>query len=243
MLVLTFLVALLYSSVGHGGASGYLAVLALFGFTPDEMRSSALLLNLLVAGVAFANYFRAGHFERRLFWPFALSSIPFAFIGGRSTAPPKVYAALLAAALAFAAFRLIMPSPETGRTDNSPPSAPLALALGAAIGLLSGLVGVGGGIFLSPLMILLGWADARRTAAVSAAFIWVNSAAGLLGQASRFASHQPLTLWPLALAALAGGLIGSRAGARSFTPLLLRRVLGVVLLTAALKLGRIALGA
>ncbi|MBI3553613.1 MAG: sulfite exporter TauE/SafE family protein [Elusimicrobia bacterium] len=239
LLPLIFLVALLYSSVGHGGASGYLAALALCGFAPAEMKASALILNLLVAGIAFFNYWKAGHFNARLFWPFAAASIPLAFLGGLIQLPPRTYSLLLAAALAVAAWRLILPSGAPG-SRSTPPSLPAAAATGGGIGLLSGLVGVGGGIFLSPLMILLGWADAKTTAGVSAAFIWVNSAAGLYGHLSQQGA-QTLSLWPLAAAAGAGGLAGSYAGAKKLTAVWLRRLLGLVLLIAAFKLVRVAL--
>ena len=233
ILLLVFTVAVLYSSVGHGGASGYLAALALCGFAPAEMRASALQLNLLVAGIAFANYRQAGHFNARLFWPFAAASIPLAYLGGRISVPPRTYAWLLCLTLAAAALKLILPDPK--KTAPAPPALPAAAAVGGAIGLLSGVVGVGGGIFLSPLMILMGWADAKTTAGVSAAFIWVNSAAGLLGHLHGGASSA-LPLWPLAVSAAAGGLIGSSVGARRLTPLSLRRVLGAVLLVAAYKI-------
>jgi hypothetical protein len=230
---LVFLVAALYSSVGHGGASGYLAALALCGYAPAEMKTSALLLNLLVAGIAFVNYRRAGHFNARLFWPFAVASIPAAFVGGLMKIAPSVYAGLLAFALVAAALRLILP--DFKKSTPSPPNLPISAAVGAGTGLLSGMVGVGGGIFLSPIVILCGWADAKTTAGISAAFIWVNSAAGLLGQL-RQGMPGALSLWPLALCAAAGGLIGSNVGARRLTPMGLRRLLGAVLLVAAYKI-------
>ncbi len=233
LLALLCLVALLYSSVGHGGASGYLAALSLFGHPPAAMRDSALLLNLLVSGIAFLSYRRAGHFEAGLLWPFAASSIPLAFLGALLKVSPGTYSGLLALALVFAALRLMMREPGTG--GEKPPSLPLALAAGAGIGLLSGIVGVGGGIFLSPLMLLLGWADVKRTAATSAAFIWVNSAAGLLAGLGQRGTAA-LWLWPLVGAALLGGLLGSTLGARLLAPLILRRALGLVLLVAAFKL-------
>lgn len=236
---LIFLVALLYSSVGHGGASGYLAALSLFAFAPAEMKASALLLNLVVAAVAFFNYWKADHFENRLFWPFAAASIPLAFLGGLVSLPAMAYSLLLSGVLAFASYRLMLPEAAPA-PQFQPPAVPVALGVGGGIGLLSGLVGVGGGIFLSPLMILLGWADAKRAAAVSAAFIWVNSAAGLYGQLSR-QGPRTLSLWPLAAAALLGAILGSYAGARRLSTLSLRRVLGLVLLIASCKLVRLAL--
>lgn len=240
LLGLVFLVALAYSSVGHGGASGYLAVLSFFGFAPALMAPSALLLNLLVAGLSFLSYFRAGHFVPRLLWPFLLTSVPFAFLGAVLGASSKVYSLLLAGALIFAAFRLFAAMPKGG--DESfvkPPTLWVALPVGAAIGFVSGVVGVGGGIFLSPLILLLGWADAKRTAAASAAFIWINSAAGLYGHLSRTAVDWSALGWFVG-AAFAGGVLGSWLGARQLAGVWLRRILGVVLLLAAVKLLRSA---
>ncbi len=238
LLALVFLVALAYSSVGHGGASGYLAVLSFFGLAPAAMAPSALLLNLLVAGLSFTSYLRARHFVFRLLWPFLLTSVPFAFLGGLVGVSPQVYMLLLAAVLLFAAFRLLVVVPaQQEEYFVKPPSLAVALPVGAAIGFLSGIVGVGGGIFLSPLLILLHWADAKRTAAVSAAFIWINSLAGLYGQLSRKHVDWSGLLW-LVAAAFAGGLVGSWLGSRRFRGLWLCRILGVVLLLATVKLLR-----
>ncbi len=233
---LVFLVAAAYSSVGHGGASGYLAVLGFFGLAPAFMAPSALLLNLLVAGLAFWNYWRAGHFVWRLLWPFLLTSIPCAFLGARLNISPKVYLLLLAAVLLWSAYRLVAVVSAFGEEPRLQlPSLRVALPTGAAIGLLSGMVGVGGGIFLSPLMILLRWADAKRTAAASAAFIWLNSASGLYGRLA----HQSvdwLALFWLVLPAFLGGLVGSRLGAQHLRGIWLRRILAGVLFLAAVKL-------
>ncbi len=236
LLALIFLVALAYASVGHGGASGYLAILSLFGFAPAALAPGALLLNLLVAGVSFLFYFRAGLFDFRLLWPFLVTSIPCAFVGGRLEVSPKLYFLLLSCALVFAAGRLLISVPGGGQEPLlRPPPLGVALPAGAGIGFLSGVVGVGGGIFLSPLMILLRWADAKRTAAVSAAFIWLNSAAGLYGQLERNPVDWSALLW-LVGAAIAGGVVGSWLGAERFPSLWLRRILGGVLLLAACKL-------
>ncbi len=236
LLVLIFLVAAAYSSVGHGGASGYLAVLSLFGLSPSAMAPSALLLNLLVAGTSFLLYWRSGHFMFALLWPFLLTSVPFAFLGGLTHVSSRAYLVLLSLALTFAAYRLLaaMPPRDEKSFARIPPLW-VAFLVGAGIGFLSGLIGVGGGIFLSPLMILLKWSDAKRTAAVSAAFIWVNSAAGLYGQMLRKTVDWHWLVW-LVAAAFAGGLAGSYLGARLFRGIWVRRILGLVLLLATFKL-------
>ncbi len=234
--VLFFFVAILYSSVGHGGASGYLAVLSFFSIAPALMSTTALLLNVLVSTTAFVAFFRAGHFSMKLVWPFLVTSVPAAFFGGALKLPPKGYFLLLASVLLFAAYRLIIDIPS--KHDESlarPPKLGVALPVGAGIGALSGIVGVGGGIFLSPLILLMDWAGAKRTAAVSALFILVNSIAGLSGRlyTGTFAVSE---LLPFLAAAFLGGLVGSRLGSRRFSSLTLRRLLGLVLIVASAKL-------
>jgi uncharacterized protein len=225
--------AVLYSSVGHGGASAYLAVMALAGLAPAVMRPSALVLNLIVAAIAAVRFARAGHFCWRLFWPFAVASIPFAFLGGAITLPDAVYRRLLGVVLLFAAYRLWRVFGGGGSLRT--PSLLTALLWGAAIGMLSGLTGVGGGIFLSPLLLLARWAEPKPTAAVSAAFIWVNSFAGLLAKPASLAALPPgIPLW--AIAAAAGGILGASLGSRRLPGLALRRLLALVLLVAGGKL-------
>src|SRR5207245_1359374 len=217
--LLTFLIliaALLYSSVGHGGASGYLAAMALFGVAPGVMKPTALVLNLVVAGLGTVRYARAGCFSSNIFWPFAALSIPFAFLGGSWTLPAHIYKIILGLVLLFAAWRLAIKQSGHAPPTQRPIVLPWALGMGAGIGLLSGLTGVGGGIFLSPLLLLLGWADVRKTAGVSAAFILVNSASGLLGHWESVKSLPPQILW-WAPAAVVGGLIGSELGSRRLT--------------------------
>jgi uncharacterized membrane protein YfcA len=227
--------ALLYASVGHGGASGYLAAMALFNLAPEVMKPTALVLNLFVAGVGTIRYTRAGCFSWNIFWPFAALSIPFAFLGGMWKLPVPVYKIILALVLLFAAWRLAVRQSAHAPATRKPIVLPAALALGAAIGLLSGLTGVGGGIFLSPLLLLLGWADVRKTAGVSAAFILVNSAAGLLGHWEGVKSLPGEILW-WAPAALLGGVLGAELGSRRLTPLTMRRMLAAVLVVAGLKM-------
>lgn len=233
--LLIFIAALLYSSVGHGGASGYLAAMALFGLAPEIMKPTALTLNLVVAGVGTIRFARAGHFSWRAFWPFALASIPLAYLGGRVRIPLATYKMILGCVLLFAAWRLAVKQSQHAQTPkNGVPLAP-ALAIGAGLGFLSGLVGVGGGIFLSPLLLFMGWADVRKTAGISVVFILVNSAAGLLGHWSSVRIIPNEIIW-WAPAALAGGLIGAELGSRRLAPMTMRRMLAAVLVVAGVKM-------
>lgn len=232
---LIFLAALLYSSVGHGGASGYLAAMALFNVAPEQMKPAALVLNLFVAGVGTFRYVRAGCFDWNRFWPFAVLSIPLAYVGGGMKLPAHVYKLILGGVLLFAAWRMALkPSPEAEASPR-PILLPVALGIGAVIGLLSGLTGVGGGIFLSPLLLLFRWANIRTTAGISSAFILVNSIAGLLGYRQHAPALPPQIIWWVP-AALAGGLAGSELGSRRLSPLTMRRLLAAVLVVAGVKM-------
>jgi uncharacterized membrane protein YfcA len=233
ILLAIFIVAVLYSSVGHGGASGYLAVMALFAVPQATTRPSALLLNVFVAGVGSIQFYRAGFFSWRTFLPFAITSIPFAYIGGTITLPTTTYKIVLGVVLIVAAIRLAW----NWKSDAEPsqPNIWIALVIGAVIGLLSGLVGVGGGIFLTPILLLMNWSETKTAAGVSAMFILVNSISGLAGNFSQLISL-PANVWFWVAAAVAGGLIGSTLGAKRFDSLTLRRVLAVVLLFAGMKL-------
>lgn len=232
---LIFAVALLYSTVGHAGASGYLAAMALFGVAPAVMKPTALTLNILVALVGAIKFYRAGFFSWRIFWPFALASIPASFIGGSITLPVHIYKLIVGVVLLYSAFRLFLIAKKPDQ--ETPKQAPLAIALffGAAIGLLSGLTGVGGGIFLSPLLLLTGWARTKETAAVSVTFILVNSIAGLLGHVTAVAAV-PRAIFVWAPVALIGGWIGAELGTRKLPIPRIRQWLAVVLILAGLKL-------
>ena len=235
LLALIFLVAMLYASVGHGGASGYLAAMSLVGgYSPAAMSTSALLLNLVVAGTAWWTFWRAGHGSWSLLWPFVALSVPAAFIGGWLPISAQTYRWLLAVCLLVAAARLCLPPMQDDERPDGPPLA-VALPVGGVIGAMSGIVGVGGGIFLSPLMVLLRWAHVKQVAAISAAFIMVNSLAGLAGRVMA-GRVQMNVLAPLVATALVGGVVGSRLGANHVSGAWLRRLLALVLLVAAGKL-------
>jgi uncharacterized protein len=230
-----FIAALLYSSVGHGGASGYLAAMALFGMTPAVMKPTALVLNIIVAAIATTKFYRAGCFDKSLFWQFALGSIPCAFLGGSIVLPTQIYKPILGLVLLYAAGRLSLN--QSSSQPQQARSLPiwLAIGLGMAIGLLSGLTGVGGGIFLSPLLLLMGWATMKQAAGVSAAFILVNSIAGLLGYLTKFPTL-PSSLWIWAICAATGGWIGSEYGSKRIGSQKLQMLLAVVLAIAGVKL-------
>lgn len=236
MAILVCIVAALYASVGHGGASGYLAILSFFAVPTVEMASAALVLNVLVSGIGFFTFYRAKHFDFSLAWPFLVLSIPAAFVGGLIHVSDRTYLALLAIVLVAAAYRLSRNGSASADTSEMKrPRLTIALPVGGGIGLLSGIVGVGGGIFLSPLMIFLKWADPKKTAAVSAFFILVNSIAGIGGRLVRD-NFQSGSMIYLIIAAVAGGFLGSYIGANKITGLVLRRILSIVLLVAAGKL-------
>lgn len=226
-------VAFLYSSVGHAGASGYIAVMSLAGLAPATIKPTALTLNILVASIGCWQFWRAGHFSWPLFWPFALLAVPLAFAGGYLNLPTALFKTLLGVILLYSAAHFLLRPPA--ETEPKPPRRRTAVAAGGGIGFLSGLTGTGGGIFLTPLMLFLHWARARNAAAVSAAFILVNSVAGLLGNLSSTRQFPSFAL-VLVLAALIGGSLGSYLGSRRFDPAIIKRLLAVVLLIAGGKL-------
>lgn len=231
---LLFGVAFLYASVGHGGASGYLALMALFSVSPAVMKPTALLLNLFVASVSFIQFFRAGHFRWKLFFPLALASIPMAFVGGLVSIDAAIYKKILGLLLLIPVLRFFIfrNMPDTPRRKEN---LGVSLAIGAGIGLLSGLIGIGGGIILSPVILLLGWANQKQTAAISALFIFVNSLSGLAGQLVKGISiSQDMVLF--VAMAFTGGLLGAYFGAKKFKQPVLQQILASVLLLAVYKL-------
>jgi uncharacterized protein len=233
--ILIFAVALLYSSVGHGGASGYLAAMALMDVSQHTMKPAALVLNILVSIIGTIQFVRAGAFNWSVFWPFIVTSIPCALVGGKITLPGHLYRPIVAFVLAVAAARLMWQAKA-----HAPRHMPLgaAMLIGAGIGLLSGLAGVGGGIFLTPLLLMAGWAEPRQAAGISAAFILVNSVAGIVGYQLGDAPRPEnlgyeIIAW--AIAALVGGTIGSWLGSRRLGNVAIRRLVAAVVAVAAVK--------
>src|SRR5213076_3558153 len=229
-LVLLFLavglIAFLYSTVGHAGASGYIAVLTLWGIAPVTIRPTALVLNILVASIGGFQFWRAGHFSWRLFWPFALLSIPAAYFGGYLQPSASTLRILIGAVLVFSAARLMFRRRDPQQTF--PPSRSTALSVGAGLGFLAGLTGTGGGIFLTPLLLFCRWAHIRQAAAVSALFILVNSIGGLIGYFTAVHSVPTLGI-ALAIPAIAGGTIGSYFGSRRFPARTISILLAIIL--------------
>ena len=234
---LIFIAATLYSSVGHAGASGYLAAMALFGIAPETMRPAALALNVLVASLATYRYTRAGLNDIKLLMPFVVASIPAAFIGGMIHVPAAFYKPLIGVVLLLSAFQLLRTAKKSKQKDRQVQRPPLAasLATGAGLGLLAGLSGTGGGIFLSPLLLFMGWAPTRNVSGIAASFILVNSISGLLGNMSSLqALPSALPVW--AGAVLLGGLIGTQLGTRTLTIPGIRIMLALVLVIAGGKM-------
>ncbi len=228
-----FAVALLYSSVGHAGASGYIAVMSLLSVAPPEIKPIALALNILVASIGTWQFWRAGHFSWPLFWPFALLSVPLAFVGGYLNLPTHVFKVLVGIVLLLSAAQFLLRPPAESEPRHPPRL--VAVGVGGLLGLLSGLTGTGGGIFLTPLLILMRWARTKSAAAVSAPFILLNSASGLAGNISATKSF-PAFAWALVVAAVIGGTIGSWFGSRRFPQMTIKRLLAVVLTIAGCKL-------
>ncbi len=229
-----FTVALLYSSVGHGGASGYLATMALMGIAPGEMKPTALILNLFVSGIAFISFYRANHFKSKLLWPFVIPSMPAAYIGAQISINPSLYKIILGICLLIAVIRMLY-KPKDSDKEKAPIPLPYAIGIGLGLGLLSGMIGIGGGIILSPILILLGWASVKEAAAVSAPFIFLNSLSGLIGLVEKgYIPEAHTTAW--IIAATLGGVIGSYLGSNKLSIAGMKYLLAGVLCFAAIKL-------
>jgi len=234
--VAVFVMAALYSTVGHGGGSGYLAILAIAAIAPEQMRPTALLLNVAVSSIATWKFVATGTFRKDLFIPLVCASIPAAFVGGCVEIPSQIYKPIVGVVLLYAAIRLFVP--VTGNEQTKKPILFIVLFAGVAIGFFSGIIGVGGGIFLSPLILLLGWTTAKQTAAISAPFILVNSISGLGGIATDH-SGIPVEVGfvsPLVVAVVVGGFVGASFGSKKLGHQGLRTTLGVVLFVASVKM-------
>lgn len=234
MSLLVFIVAALYSSAGFGGASGFLIVMNLFGVPANIMASTALLLNIMVSSIAFVNYYKAGYFRPNLLIPFLITSVPAAFIGATFKLSEQTYAILLYAVLTYLAIRMTVFPTVTEKSNWTPRPIPLwaAYLSGAVIGLLSGMIGIGGGIFLSPLIILLGWGNSKQAAASAGGFIAINSISGMVGRITNGEFSLGEFGIPLLIVGLLGALIGSQMVAVKFSGTGVRRALGIILIMA-----------
>ncbi|MDZ7720176.1 MAG: sulfite exporter TauE/SafE family protein [Balneolaceae bacterium] len=236
LLLLFLLIAFIYGSVGHGGASGYIAVLTLTGYFSPELVPVVLILNILVSSIALYNYGSRGHFEWSLFWPFAVTSIPAAFLGGYVTVGANLFFTIVGMVLLLMAGIVFLRTLKKEEIEqNKPVYIPVALLSGLVIGFTSGLIGVGGGIFLTPFMLFLGWGKLKNIAAVSALFILVNSTSGIIGHAVSTQIQWPLALY-FVIPVVVGGFIGSRFGVKSVKAYYIQYLLSIVLLIAGIKM-------
>lgn len=232
--VILFFVAFLYAAVGHGGASGYLALMALYGVAPEEMKPTALVLNLFVSMTSFIQYYRGGYFLKKLFLPIAGASIPLAFVGGMITVEENIYKRILGILLLFPVIRFFF-FKNVADSELKSHNVTIAIITGGIVGLLSGMIGIGGGIILSPILLLLQWTNQKQTAAISAAFIFVNSVAGLGGMLTQGISFTGDMVMYITVAFI-GGLLGAYLGSKKFNQDVLKYVLATVLLMASYKL-------
>lgn len=233
-LVSLFVIAFLYSSVGHGGGTGYLALLALFGIAPVFMKSTALILNVFVSAIAFFSYYKAGFFKWKLIFPFLITSIPFAYMGALIKVNPSTYKIILGIFLLIAVARMLFVPKSVREISTKVPFLP-ALAIGGVLGLFSGMIGIGGGIILSPVIVLSHWANVKESASAAALFIFLNSMSGIFGLATEGFNLEPrIALW--IIVGIAGGIAGSWLGSFRLKPDKLKYMLAAVLLVASIKL-------
>ncbi|MFM9051041.1 MAG: sulfite exporter TauE/SafE family protein [Bacteroidota bacterium] len=229
-----FIIAFLYSVVGHGGASGYIALMVLFGFTQHEIRPLALELNIAVAGIATWQFYRSGYFLPKLFWPFAISSIPMAWIGGGVRLDAIWFKVILAVCLFATMIRLVLQSSGDDFGPESRPSLIFSLLIGGVIGLLAGMIGIGGGVLLSPVLLLARWSNVKQASAVAAPFILVNSIVALISSGDLYTDPDSFPF--ILITVIFGGILGSFSGSRRFRFETIRYVLAIVLMTAIVKL-------
>ena len=231
---LIFFAALLFSSVGHGGASGYLAAMALMAVAPASMRPAALALNVLVASIALYKFYKAGTFSKKLFLPLVLASVPCAFLGGLITLPTQIYKPILGLVLLYGAWTLLRDASKNAAVAETPKT-PVLLGLGGGLGLLSGLTGIGGGVFLSPILLFFRWAETKVVSGVAAGFILANSVAGLIGVLTK-SPTLPSGLIYWAIAAVLGALVGAEYGSKRLANPSIKKLLALVLVIAGAKL-------
>jgi uncharacterized protein len=233
-LLLLFAVAFLYSSVGHGGASGYLALMGIFQFTPAVMKPTALVMNIIVSLVAFIQYSRTSPLNKKLFLFLIAGSIPAAFFGARLELDAELYKNILGVILLIPVIRLLA-APKNEPIEKRDFDIFFVIIIGVVIGFVSGMIGIGGGILLSPIILFFGWAGMKQTATISALFIFLNSVSGFISLLTKGMAIEP-SVYVWVLAAVAGGIIGSWYGSKKFENTLLKKILGVVLLIASIKL-------
>lgn len=234
-LIIIVIVAFLYASVGHGGASGYLALMVLFGVNAIEMKPSALVLNIFVSAISFYHFYKNGFFKFKLLMPFIITSIPLSFLGAKIHIDAHIYKVILAICLFIAILRLVGFTGNTDEKENVPINLIAALLIGGIIGFISGMIGIGGGILLSPVLLLLNWSTIKESAAVSAAFIFLNSISGIFGAFSSLNQiSSQIYLW--AMAGILGGTLGAYYGSKHFNSKVLKYILSIVLIFACIKL-------
>ncbi len=236
LLAVVFVVAFFYSSVGHGGATGYLAALALLGVTPVSAKVVVLIINVLVASVAWWRFWEAGHFAARVLLFFAVASVPCAWFGSRIPVSPDTYKLVLGTVLSAGGIALLLRARwQTDAVAVRKIYWPAALLVGAVLGFLAGLTGIGGGVFLSPVLYLFRWVKPKTTGGIAAGFIVVNSITGLVSAGREKITHAGPLVW-LTLPAVIGALLGTHLGARRWSSITFSRVLAGILIFAGGKL-------